>query len=60
MICLIARIGDGGWFRVGAGVTFTAASSGELAFTVNEQNQATLPAAFSDNSGTITVEICQS
>jgi hypothetical protein len=49
IVCLIAKIGAAGsWFEVGASLTFTAPTSGELYFTVNENT--TLPGAFADNS----------
>jgi hypothetical protein len=49
---LIARIGDGAWFAVGAGDNFTAAQSGALTVAYNDS-------VYSDNTGSYSVTVTQ-
>jgi hypothetical protein len=49
---LIARIGDGAWFAVGAGDTFTASQSGAVTVAYNDS-------IYSDNTGSYAVTVTE-
>lgn len=52
-LALVAKIGPAGaWFKIGDALTFTAGSSGELYFTVND-----IPGQYGDNNGTLSVSV---